>query len=105
MGTESKSALSNPRQALIELMQEVHFGRLEALAIRDGEPVFEPAPRVLKDIVFGKSNESHIARGKPDFALKEQVVELFRFFDRECAMTIESLVIQHGLPIRMTVAR
>ena len=104
MGTESKGALSKPRQVLIEKMQEILFGRIEQLEVRDGEPVLEPA-RVLKEIVFGKSNGPHPALAKSDFALKEQVVELFRFFDRERTLTIEALVIQHGLPVRMTVAR
>ena len=105
MGTESKGALSKPRQALIEQMQEILFGRIEQLEIRDGEPVLDPPARVLKEIVFGKSNGPHPALAKSDFALKEQVVELFRFFDRERTLTIEALVIQHGLPVRMTVAR
>ena len=105
MALDQKQKISQSRQRLVELMQETHFGRIENLAVRDCEPVLDPAPRVSRDILFGKVNGAHPARVKPDFALKEQVVELFRIFDRERSLTIESLVIQHGLPVRMTVAK
>ncbi len=49
-------------------------------------------------------NAPNPARGKGDFALKEQLNELFDLFDRERSVTVESLVVQNGLPTRMTVA-
>lgn len=100
----TKRTLSPARRRLVELMQEVNFGRIEGLRIREAEPLLEPAPRVLRDIVFGKVNTPNAARGKEDFVLKEQHVELFDLFDRERSVTVESLVVQNGLPVRMTVA-
>ena len=100
----TKRTLSPARQQLVELMQEVNFGRIEALPVLEGEPVLEPPPRVLRDFLFGKSNAPHTARTRDDFALKEQVIELFDLFDRERSITVESLVVQNGLPVRMTVA-
>lgn len=85
-------------------MQEVNFGRIAGLCVRDGEPVLEQAPKVLRDIVFGKTNAPNPARDRDDFALKEQLVELFDLFDRERSITVETLVVQNGLPVRMTVA-
>jgi hypothetical protein len=100
----TKRALSPARQRLVEIMQEVNFGRIEGLRVRDAEPLLEPVPRVLRDIVFGKVNSPNPARGREDFALKEQLIELFDLFDRERSVTVESLVVQNGLPVRMTVA-
>lgn len=100
----TKQSLSPARRRLVELMQEVNFGRIEGLYVRDGEPVLEHTPNVLRDIVFGKMNAPNPARGRDDFALKEQLIELFELFDRERSVTVESLVVQNGLPIRMTVA-
>ncbi len=102
--TRTKRSLSSARQQLVMLMQEVNYGKIEGLPIREGEPVFEPPPRVLRDFLLGKINEPHTARGKGDFALKEQVMALFDLFDREQSVTVESLVVQNGLPVRMTVA-
>jgi hypothetical protein len=104
MTSPTKRALSPARRRLVELMQEVNFGRIEGLRVKEAEPLLEPKPRVLREIVFGKVNAPNPARGRDDFALKEQLIELFDLFDREQSVTVESLVIQNGLPVRMTVA-
>lgn len=100
----TKRSLSPARQRLVELMQEVNFGKIEALCVVDGEPVLQPAPRVLRDFLFGKNNAPHGTRNRDDFVLKEAVIELFALFDRERSVTVESLVVNNGLPVRMTVA-
>lgn len=105
MTAESKRSLSPARRALVELMQKAHFGRIENLVVRDAQPVLNPPPRVVKDFLFGKVNAPNPALVKEDFVLRSQVVELFEFFDRESAVEIEALIIQSGLPLRMTVAR
>ena len=40
----TKQSLSPARRRLVELMQEVNFGRIEGLHVRDGEPILEQAP-------------------------------------------------------------
>lgn len=102
---DQKQTLSPARQKLIELMQETNFGRIEKLLVQLGEPVLTPLPHITRDIVFGKENAAHPARAKADFALKEQHLELFRFFDQERSLRIETLVIQHGLPVRMSLPK
>ena len=102
---ELKRNLSPSRKRLIELMQEIHFGRLEGLVVRNGEPVLDAALRVTREVVFGKDNAAHPARMLADFELKEPLLELFRFFDRERSMRIDSLVLQNGLPVRMSLAK
>ena len=107
MATDQKRNLSPSRQRLIELMQETHFGRIEGLVVRNGEPVLDPSPRITRDVLFGtgKDNGAHRARAMPDFALKEQHQQLFQFFDRERSLQIDSLIIQHGLPVRMSLPK
>jgi hypothetical protein len=41
----TKAALSPARRRLVELMQEINYGRIERLEVRDGEPVFDPCSR------------------------------------------------------------
>jgi len=102
-GVRTKQSLSLPRQRLVELMQEINYGRIECLEVRGGEPVLDPAPRVLREWVFGKDNAPNRARTQGDFALKDHLIELFDLFDRERSLTVETLVLQNGLPVRMTV--
>jgi len=101
----SKSELSHARRYLIDTMQEINFGRIEGLQVLDGEPRYFPtSPRKVREVVFGKANAPHPASSHEDYALKQQIVDLFELFDRERNLLIESLVVQNGLPVRMTIA-
>ena len=100
----TKGALSPARRRLVELIQAVNFGRIENLAVEGGEPLFDPAPSVRRLIVLGKESGANASRERADFALKDKVVELFAVFDRERSFTALELVIDNGLPVRMTVA-
>jgi len=100
----TKATLTPARKRLLELMQEINYGRIEKLHVRDGEPVFDPPPTVLRLFLFGKDNGPNESRGNDGFALKKKVAELFEVFDRERSLSIQELMIDNGLPIRMTVA-
>jgi len=100
----TKATLTPARKRLVELMQEINYGRIEQLHVRDGEPVFDPPPTVLRLFLFGKDNGPNESRGNDGFALKKKVAELFEVFDRERLLSIQELMIDNGLPVRMTVA-
>ncbi len=96
-----KSDLSEPRRWLLELMQELDFGRIEALAVRAGEPVLQPRPMIVREVKFGGQNGPRDERALEDFSLKAQVVELFEEFDRVRDGSIDVLMVKHGLPFNM----
>ena len=98
------AALTPARRRLVELMQEINYGRIEQLEVREWEPVFKPPPRVARKIVLGKANGPNARRATDGFALKKKVAELFEVFDRERSLRVRELVIENGLPVRMTVA-
>jgi hypothetical protein len=100
----TKTALSESRKRLVELMQDLNFGRIEDLVVRRGEPVLEPPPRTVREVKFGGENGPRPERGAGDFVLKTQVVELFEHLDRLSSGTVEILEVKHGLPFRMHVA-
>ena len=100
----SKAALSPARRRLVELLQQLNFGRVEGLSVLDGDPVFDPPPRVVREVKFGGENGSRPEAAASDFPLKSQVVELFRHFDEIGDGTIDVLEVKHGLPFRMVVA-
>ncbi len=101
---ETKLSLSPARKRLVELMQEINYGRIENLQIRGGEPVFNPPPTVLRHYLFGKENRPNAYRTIDNFSLKKKLAELFEIFDQERSLSIQELIIDNGLPIRMTVA-
>lgn len=99
----SKQDLSSCRAWLLELMQDINFGRIEQMLIRNGDPVRDPRPVVVREVKFGGKNGPHPEFGANDFLLKQKVVELFAFFDRLQNGLIDAIEIQDGLPFRMIV--
>ena len=99
-----KQELSECRRVLVEMMQAVNFGRLEGLAIRKGEPVFDPPPLVVREVKFCAENGVRPESAREDFSLKAQVLELFAQMEALGDGTISSLEVKHGLPFKMTVA-
>jgi hypothetical protein len=84
-------------------MQGINFGRIEVLRVRDGEPTFDPSPRVIREVKFGGENGPHPKSGAEDFQLKAEVRELFARFEEMGDGTVISLEIKHGLPFRMHI--
>jgi len=84
-------------------MQEVNYGKIHHLQVRDGEPMFTPMTRVERHIKFGADNRPRPEGVLEDFALKGAVVELFETLKRLGDGTIKHLEIKGGLPFGMTV--
>lgn len=103
MHSPTKSSLSPSRTHLLQLMQEIRYGRIMDLRIQDGEPVFDNPPTVLRLFLIGRTNQPNESRHKEDFALKGRLLELYEIFDRERSFTIQELMIEDGLPVRMSI--
>jgi len=99
----TKSSLSPQRRQLVEIMQGLNFGHIEGLHIRDGEPVLDPLPRIIREVKFGGENGPHPKASVEDFLLKSQVCEFFAQLDEMGDGTVISLEVKHGLPFKMTV--
>jgi len=97
----TKVSLSGPRRRLLELLQRLHFGRIEGLVVRAGQSVFEPPPRVTREHKFGGDNGPHPDLNSPHAALKAQQVELLRTLDQIGDGIIDGLEVKHGVPFRM----
>jgi len=96
-------SLSPQRKQLIRELQRINFGRIDCLMIRSGEPVLDPPPRKQVEIKFAGENGPRPELAANDFLLKQQVVELFAFFDQLQDGVIDALEIKHGLPFRVIV--
>lgn len=98
-----KSSLPESHQRLLELMQQVNYGRLEALVVRDGLPVFNPPPRARCEIRLRGENGPRPEFAAADFAIKSEVLELIAHLKRVGDGVIDVIEVQRGLPFRMTV--
>lgn len=99
----TKIYLSAQRRQLLKEMRQIKYGRIENLEVCDGEPVLDPPPAVSRTFLFGKENKEDVSGRSNDFNLKKKVKELFEIFDRERRLSIKEIMIDNGLPVRMTV--
>ncbi len=99
----TKSNLSSSRKKLIELMQRINFGRIDGLIVENGEPVFDPPPRIILEVKFGGENCTIPEIVSGDFTLKSKALEFFTYLDHLSNGTVETIEIKHGLPFNMKV--
>ena len=95
----TKSSLTPESAHLVELMQAINYGRIEDLVIRDGQPVFEPAPHIIQKVKIGADNGPRPEAGYIDFRLKGGVIELLELFARLKDGEIRTIEIRCGLPV------
>lgn len=100
----SKQQLSSSRTRLLEMMQALNFGRIENLSVTAGDPVFDPPPKVIRELKFGSTNGTRPELSLDDFVLKAEVRELFDAITGIGDGVIERIEVRHGLPFRMIVA-
>ena len=96
-----KASLSPSRRRLVDLMRTIGFGEILNLAIRAGEPQFDPPPEVVREVKLGGGKETRCVAASGNFALRDQVVDLFEQIELLGTGTIESLEIKGGLPFRL----
>jgi hypothetical protein len=84
---------------LIRLCQEIHYGSLRELLIREREPVFGPPPVLLTKLDCGTS--ARLETALRDFVLKDEAVRLMDHLDRLVTTTIELLEVRAAVPRRL----
>ena len=99
----TKSSLSPARRRLLDLMSDIHFGRIERLAVSGGEPVFDPPPKVVRKIKIGGENGPRQERSERDFVLKEKHREFLDHLADLGNGTISRIEVQVGLPFSMEI--
>jgi len=101
----TKKTLSPAYQELLKLVQRHHFCEIQNLEVRGGEPVFDPAPRVMEFIKIGVENRSQPDPRKDDFVLRAPVLELFEHLTQLGDGRIAVIEVRRGLPFKLVVER
>jgi hypothetical protein len=76
------SDLSYARQALVRLCQDVNFGQILDLRVRNAEPVWDPAPTVLSEVRLDIEEAPRPEGELPDFKLSSEIQRLMRQLDQ-----------------------
>lgn len=96
-----KSHLTPARRRLVELLQRLNWGRLEGLRLVQGQPVFDPAPVVVRERKLGADDGPRPEAAHRDFFLKEEIVHLFEAFDEIGDGVVAVIVVKGGLPFKV----
>ena len=104
MATEPRKTTISPAcRRLVELMQRTNYGRIERLAVRDGQPLFDPPPTVVRKIKIAADNGPRPELTARDFVLKKEVVEFLRHLDAMGTGMVRCIEIKNGLPFSMDI--
>jgi hypothetical protein len=101
----TKRNLSRSRQRLLELIERYSFARIENIEVRGGEPVFNPAPRVIQEVKFGVEEEPHPDAANDNLPLRAPIVTLFEHLERLGNGRVAELQIRHHLPFKLLLER
>jgi hypothetical protein len=96
----TKQSISPARQRLLSLLQTLNFGRIEHLIVRNGEPILDPLPRIIREYKFAGENGARPETLTGDFRLKTQLLDLFQLLDDIGDGTLLVLTVKHGLPFQ-----
>jgi hypothetical protein len=100
----TKSSLSSRQKRLLETLQRTNYGRIEGLRVHEGDPTFDPPPRIVKDVKLGfvdTGARPELETG--DFALKREHIEMFEQFRRLGNGIVECIEVKGGLPFRLMI--
>jgi hypothetical protein len=97
------SDLSAPKQALVRICQTLDFGQIIDLHIRDGEPVYNPAPTLLLDVKLDADCGGRREIELPDFMLRDEILRLFERLEALQAGRIQRIEVRAGIPRRALI--
>ena len=95
------SQLSAPRRALVRLCQSINFGQIRGLVVRNSEPMFNPSPTVVIDLLLEVAEEARREIELSDFVLCDEVCKLLGRLDKLKNAQIERIDVRAGTPRRM----
>lgn len=100
----TKKQLTQPRQQLIEAMQQLNFGRVVGLAVRNGQPDFARPYRTVRSVkLAGGNNGSRPEAGLDDFELRKEQTALLGQLEQLADGRRVSIEVKHGLPFLMEI--
>ena len=97
-------AFSTP-ELLLGIMQQLYFGKIEGLTVRNSEPCFKPPPQITQEIKLCAQATRRPVSDNEDFHLKRCVIELFGHINTLSDGSVVTIEVRHGLPARLIVTR
>jgi len=97
------SQLSASRQALVRLCQDINFGQIQGLHVRNSDPVWDPAPTVLSEVRLDIEEGPRPEGDLPDFKLPCEIQRLMCHLDQLKDGRIGKIEVRGGVPRRLVL--
>ena len=97
------SQLSASRRTLVRLCQDVNFGQIQDLHVRNSDPLWDPAPTVLAEVKLDVEEAPRPEGDLADFKLSSEVQRLMHRLDQLRDGRIERIDVREGIPRRLLV--
>lgn len=96
------TSLSPNQRRLLEGVRRLGFGTIRRLHIRNGDPIFDPAPEVVG--VHRTVNPSEPSKSTPEsFILSAEQQTLLRHLTRLGNGVVELIKVHDGLPVQLEI--
>src|SRR5690349_5439682 len=98
---ERYSQLSPARQVLVRLCQDMNFGQILNLLVRNAEPIWDPGPIILSEVRLDIEETPRTEGNLSDFQLSSEIWRLMRKLDQIKDGKIAKIEIRDGIPRRL----
>lgn len=95
--------LSPAWRGLLELIRRVRFGRIEALAVRGGQPVLDPPPRVVRAVRLAQIGPMRPEPAGAQYPLNRAEIALVAMLSAIGTGLIETIKVHDGLPVALDI--
>jgi len=94
--------LSRPWKRFVQMCEEVCYGTIIDLRVRDGEPFFEPPPRTIKKYKTHRVDDVRPEASRGNFRLKEQHFGALRALSPH-KNAVAKVMVCNGVPAELSV--
>ncbi len=98
----AEKAQSPERQRLEAMIEKMEFGLIDDLLVVDGRPQFDPRPKCTRVFNLDADDARGPKRSGREYRLRTMDA-LFRCLDTIRGRTFVSIVVKHGVPVRLSV--
>lgn len=90
--------LSSNRQKLLLLVRSIGFGRIERMAVQNGQPIVEPTPRIVRTLKMDRDNTCDTTVPPADFPLRREFINFFEHLENVRDGLVLRVEVVNGLP-------
>jgi hypothetical protein len=99
-GPRTTGDLTPAQRALLQILRDYQFGRIENMRVQAGVPLLGVGTRLVRIARLDGSRRTHLL-GEEAFELKHQICELFEELTRLQDCLVVRLEFRHGLPLQL----